>query len=195
MAYKRLKTVENSKTIILKVVSVDCERWSFTRVTAIRLWLGKCWWLGWVVAYIMGGSRLREVVAHGTWRLDCDAKSDVQTENSRACLISRSLYAYEATSINLVHTVPLTKLPFLVYHSTNTCPVFLVWEEQGLSNLDDSWQPVYRLHQVPQLHPAGSKVDWQLCLLPLCCHAHGEVQVNQTHQRTEYKAWHSGLCI
>ena len=101
----------------------------------------------------------------------------------------------EATSINSVYIVPLTKLPSLVYHSTNTCPVFLVWEEQGLSNLDDSWQPVYRLHPVPQLHPAGSKVDWQLCLLPLCCHVHGEVQVNQTHQRTEYKAWHSGLCI
>lgn len=57
--------MKNYKTIIVKVVSVDCERWSFTRVTAIRLWLGKCWWLGRVVAYIMGGGRLREVVAHG----------------------------------------------------------------------------------------------------------------------------------
>ena len=130
-------------------------------------------------------------IGGGTWRLHCNAKSDVQTENSRACVTS----SYEATSINSVYIVPLTKLPSLVYHSTNTCPVFLVWEEQGLSNLDDSWQPVYRLHPVPQLHPAGSKVDWQLCLLPLCCHVHGEVQVNQTHQRTEYKAWHSGLCI
>ena len=130
-------------------------------------------------------------IGGGTWRLHCNAKSDVQTENSRACVTS----PYEATSINSVYIVPLTKLPSLVYHSTNTCPVFLVWEEQGLSNLDDSWQPVYRLHPVPQLHPAGSKVDWQLCLLPLCCHVHGEVQVNQTHQRTEYKAWHSGLCI
>ena len=25
----------------------------------------------------------------GTWRLDCNAKSDVQTENSKACVISK----------------------------------------------------------------------------------------------------------
>lgn len=185
--------MENSKTFILKVVSVDCERWSFTRGYSYKALTGKML-VTWMSGRLYYG---RWALARGgsTWRLDCNAKSDVQTENRWACGMSRSLYTYEAPSINSVHTVPLTKLPFLVYHSTNTCPVFLVWEEQGLSNLDDSWQPVYRLHQVPQLHPAGSKVDWQLCLLPLCCHAHGEVQANQTHQRTKYRAWHSGLCI
>ena len=92
----------------------------------------------------MGGSRLREVVAHGTWRLDCDAKSDVQTENSRACLISRSLYAYEATSIHSVYIVPLTKLPFLVYTVqtlvqsswSEKSRVYQIWTTRGSQYID-----------------------------------------------------------
>ena len=135
MAYKRLKTVENSKTIILKVVSVDCERWSFTRVTAIRLWLGKCWWLGWVVAYIMGGGRLREVVAHGTWRLDCDAKSETCKQKT-AGLVS--------------FPGPFTRMrqPLLIWFILSHLQNYLFWYTTVQTLVQSSWSEKSRVYQI-----------------------------------------------
>ena len=65
VAYRRLKTIDNSKLSVEKVVAIAYGRWSFTRDSSIRLWLiiflvFRNW--GWS---LMGGGRLREVVARG----------------------------------------------------------------------------------------------------------------------------------
>ena len=62
----------------------------------------------WMCGHLYHG-RWSLTIGGGTWRLDCNAKSDVQTENSRACVT----YPYEATSINSVYDYcPTYKITF-----------------------------------------------------------------------------------
>ena len=58
VAYRRLKTIENSKLSAEKVVAIAYGRWSFTRDSSIRLWLR-------IFLVFWKGGHLREVVARG----------------------------------------------------------------------------------------------------------------------------------
>ena len=58
VAYRRLKTIEISKTVSRKSVAVACRRWSFRRGFSVSLWL-RTFLVFW------GGGCLWEVVARG----------------------------------------------------------------------------------------------------------------------------------
>ena len=69
-------------------------------------------------------------IGGGTWRLHCNAKSDVQKENSRACVTS----PYEATSINSV----------ILSHLQN----YLLWYTTVQTLVQSSWSEKSRVYQI-----------------------------------------------
>ena len=64
VAYRRLKTIDNSKLLAEKVVAIAYGRWSFTRDSSVRLWLRIFFGVLERWSPTEGGD-LREVVARG----------------------------------------------------------------------------------------------------------------------------------
>ena len=64
--YKRLKTMENDKTISQKVVAVFARCGRLREAPTVRFWLGNFWCFGFVVAYTgLRSGLLLEVNTHG----------------------------------------------------------------------------------------------------------------------------------
>ena len=97
-------------------------------VPATRLWLGKCWWLGWVVAYIMGGGRLREVVAYG---------GSIVMPNQTCKQKTAGLVA----SLHMRHPVIIR---FILFHWQN----YLFWYTTVQTLVQSSWSEKSRVYQI-----------------------------------------------
>ena len=68
--YKRLKTMENDKTISQKAVAVSCEMWSFTRGSDCTILTGK-FLVFWICGRLYRAEKWSLTRGEHTWRFDC----------------------------------------------------------------------------------------------------------------------------